>query len=66
MTSTLVINLAYIGALLIEKGILFRGGLTIGNIIHNENGTVFGQALIDAYQLETKSAKYPRIVLSTN
>lgn len=64
MTSTLVANLAYIGAILIEKGILFRGGLTIGNIIHNDNGTVFGQALIDAYQLETKSAKYPRIVLS--
>lgn len=64
MTSTLVANLAYIGALLVEKGILFRGGLTIGNIIHNDNGTVFGQALIDAYQLETKSAKYPRIVLS--
>lgn len=64
MTSTLVVNLAYIGALLIEKGILFRGGLTIGNIIHNDNGTVFGQALIDAYYLETKSAKYPRIVLS--
>lgn len=64
MTSTLVVNLAYIGALLIEKGILFRGGLTIGNIIHNDNGTVFGQSLIDAYYLETKSAKYPRIVLS--
>lgn len=64
MTSTLVVNLAYIGAILIEKGILFRGGLTIGNILHNDNGTVFGQALIDAYQLETKSAKYPRIVLS--
>lgn len=64
MTSTLVVNLAYIGAILMEKGILFRGGLTIGNIIHNENGTVFGQGLIDAYLLETKSAKYPRIILS--
>lgn len=64
MTSTLIVNLAYIGALLIEKGILFRGGLTIGNIIHDDNGTVFGQALIEAYQLETKSAKYPRVVLS--
>lgn len=64
MTSTLVVNLAYIGAVLIEKGILFRGGLTIGNIIHNENGIVFGQGLIDAYMLETKNAKYPRIVLS--
>lgn len=64
LTSTLIANLAYIGAVLIERGIIFRGGLTIGNIIHNENGTVFGQGLIDAYQLETKSAKYPRIVLS--
>jgi hypothetical protein len=64
MTSTLIVNLSYIGALLIEKGILFRGGLTIGSIIHNDNGTVFGQALIEAYQLESKNAKYPRIVLS--
>ncbi len=64
MASTLIANLAYIGTVLLEKGILFRGGLTIGNIIHNDNGTVFGQGLIDAYMLENKSAKYPRIILS--
>lgn len=64
MTSTLTANLAFIGSILMEKGILFRGGLTIGNIIHKNNGTVFGQGLIEAYFLETKSAKYPRIVLS--
>lgn len=64
MTSTLIANLAYIGAILIEQGILFRGGLTIGDIIHNEFGTVFGQGLIEAYLLESKSAKYPRIILS--
>ena len=64
MTSTLIVNLANIGAILFEQGILFRGGLTIGNIIHNENGTVFGQGLIDAYKLESSSAKYPRIILS--
>lgn len=64
MASTLIVNLAYIGAILIEKGILFRGGITIGNIFHKENGTVFGQGLIDAYMLESKSAKYPRIILS--
>ncbi|WP_313578561.1 hypothetical protein [Chishuiella sp.] len=64
MISTLVSNLSYIGANLFEKGISFRGAITIGNIIHEENGIVFGQALIDAYQLETKSAKYPRIILS--
>jgi hypothetical protein len=64
MTSTLIVNLAYIGSILLEKGILFRGGLTVGNVIHNENGTVFGQGLIDAYKLESSSAKYPRIILS--
>jgi hypothetical protein len=64
MTSTLVANLAFIGANLMEQGILFRGGLTIGNIFHNNNGIVFGQALIDAFELEQKHAKYPRIILS--
>jgi hypothetical protein len=64
MASTLIVNLAYLGTVLLEKGILLRGGLTIGNIIHIDNGTVFGQGLIDAFMLETRSAKYPRIVLS--
>lgn len=64
MTSTLITHLAYIGAVLFEKGILFRGGLTVGNLIHKENGIVFGQGLIDAYKLEINSAKYPRIILS--
>jgi hypothetical protein len=64
VASTLIVNLANIGAILFEQGILFRGGLTIGNIIHNEQGTVFGQGLIDAYKLESNNAKYPRIILS--
>ena len=64
VASTLIVNLAYIGAILFEQGILFRGGLTIGNIIHDEHGTVFGQGLIDAYKLESNNSKYPRIILS--
>ena len=64
MTSTLIANIAYIGAILLEEGVLLRGGLTIGNIVHNENGTVFGQGLIDAYELERNCAKFPRIVFS--
>ena len=64
MASTLIVNLAYIGAVLLEKGILFRGGLTLGNILHSDNGTVFGQGLIDAYFLESNNAKFPRIILS--
>lgn len=64
LASTLIANLAYIGAHLITEGILIRGGITYGKLIHLDNGIILGQALIDAYQLETNSAKYPRILLS--
>lgn len=63
-TSTLITNLSLIGAKLMTEGILFRGAITIGNIIHKDNGIVMGQGLIDAYQLESSVAKNPRIVLS--
>jgi hypothetical protein len=62
--STLIANLSFIGAKLIKSGILVRGGLTFGNLLHTDDGIVLGQALIDAYQLEKKSAKFPRIILS--
>lgn len=64
MTSTLIVNLAYIGAVLLEQGILIRGAITIGELIHDDNGTVFGQGLIDSYQLENNYSKYPRVILS--
>ena len=64
IASTLISNLAYIGAKLLSEGILIRGGLTIGKLIHNNNGVIMGQGLIDAYELENRIAKYPRIILS--
>lgn len=62
--STLVANLSFVGSKLMTDGILIRGAITIGNIIHTDTGVVFGQGLIDAYYLETRSAKYPRIIIS--
>jgi len=62
--STLIANLAYIGSYLLTEGILIRGGITTGNLIHLEDGVVFGQGLIDAYRLENSLAIFPRIVLS--
>lgn len=41
---------------------LIRGGVAIGNLVHDENGPVFGQALVDAYNLECEKARYPRIL----
>lgn len=46
----------------LEEGVLTRGGLTIGDIYHNEN-VVFGPALNRAYELESELAKYPRIII---
>ncbi|MFM2018777.1 MAG: hypothetical protein RL007_2433 [Bacteroidota bacterium] len=64
ITSTLIANLSYIGAQLMTEGILLRGGITVGKLIHLDNGIIMGQGLIDAYQLESNSAKYPRILIS--
>jgi hypothetical protein len=64
IVSTLIANLSYIGAKLMTEGILLRGGITIGKLIHQNNGILMGQALIDAYQLESNSAKFPRILIS--
>lgn len=45
------------------KGFFVRGGWAVGNLFMNRN-TVFGAALLDAYDLESQVAKAPRIVLS--
>lgn len=47
---------------LLHQGFLLRGGITIGDIYHR--GTmVFGPAFLKAYELESHSAIYPRIIL---
>ena len=43
-------------------GLLVRGGITIGNL-HHESGVVFGKGLVEAFELESKVAIYPRIVV---
>jgi hypothetical protein len=47
---------------LVSKGILCRGAISIGKLIHDKN-TIFGPALVDAYLTESKAAMYPRIIL---
>jgi hypothetical protein len=44
-------------------GVLIRGGFSFGQLYH-ENGVVFGEAMVDAYQLESKHAIYPRVLVS--
>ena len=47
---------------LINNGILLRGGIVQGKIIHNSE-MILGPAMISAYDLESKSALYPRITI---
>lgn len=57
----------YIGRLIYklwnEFKILIRGAITTGNLVHNENGALFGPAMVVAYDLETNLANYPRIII---
>ena len=43
---------------------LVRGGVTIGKL-HHSGGVVFGEAMVDAYRLESRVAIYPRVVVSS-
>lgn len=49
----------------LAQGVLTRGGLAIGSLIH-QNGILLGPAMIEAYDLESQIAVYPRIVVSKN
>ena len=47
---------------LLMKDILLRGGIVYGKLVHTEN-LIIGPALVNAHNLESKSALYPRIVI---
>jgi hypothetical protein len=46
-----------------QKGLFLRGGLTYGPVCMSEE-IIFGSPLIECYQLESKAAVVPRVVLS--
>ncbi|MEN6325276.1 MAG: hypothetical protein ABFD18_03570 [Syntrophomonas sp.] len=47
---------------LVAMGLLLRGGVTMGDVFHN-GGVVVGPAMIKAYEMESKIAIYPRIIV---
>jgi hypothetical protein len=47
----------------LNMSILLRGGISYGPLYHSE-GVVFGEAMVDAYHLESQVANFPRIVVS--
>lgn len=58
----LLLEVADIQLTMMEKGILMRGGITYGKLVH-QGKVVFGPAMIEAYELETTAAIYPRVVV---
>ena len=43
---------------LVERGFLLRGALTVGDMLHTAKHVV-GPAMVEAYELESKVAKFP-------
>lgn len=54
---------SYLTWKLLNKGVLSRGGIAVGTL-HHKNGIIYGPALVEAYQLESQVAIYPRIVIA--
>lgn len=53
---------AFIQAIALRQGIFLRGAITHGDFFIS-NTFVYGQALVDAYKMESERAKYPRIII---
>ena len=45
-------------------GMMLRGGIALGKLIHEEGGALFGPAMNEAYYIESELAKYPRVLIS--
>ena len=62
---TVVFYVAFIQAELARHGYLIRGAITVGDLYIDED-MVFGPALIEAYDAESKLAIFPRVILCKN
>lgn len=60
--SILVMRVIQISHILLSKGYLIRGGISVGNVWHTDSNIV-GAAYQEAYQIETET-KVPRVELS--
>lgn len=58
----ILIDLIHLQLNLLQQGILVRGGIAKGKVRHVKE-MVFGPAMISAYELESKYAVYPRIIV---
>ena len=57
-----LLEIMWIQINLVMHGILCRGGIVRGKLIHTDK-YLFGPAMVKAYILESKAALYPRVIL---
>ena len=58
----MMMDIIYLSIDLAFLGVFFRGAIARGGLYHDDN-MCFGPALIEAYELESKNAIYPRVIL---
>lgn len=58
----ILMDLVHICLDLISTGLFVRGGVTVGYLIH-DNTKYYGPAYMEAYNLESQYAIYPRIII---
>ncbi|MDD4169268.1 MAG: hypothetical protein PHD36_03250 [Desulfotomaculaceae bacterium] len=61
----LLVDVMLLQAHLAFLGFMLRGGIAFGKVFHSGN-IAFGPALVRAYELESKTAIYPRVILEKN
>ena len=61
---SLIYACGWIQAELFQLGILTRGGISSGLMVHKDN-IMYGEGLLKSYDLETKCAIYPRILIDS-
>lgn len=49
-----------------SHGLLLRGGVTLGHLIHIQGGPMFGPAMNRAYKLESEHAVHPRFLIDVH
>lgn len=61
-----ILDMGYMQIELLKYNILLRGGISIGDIYFNDDeNIIFGNALIRAHDLESKVARFSRIILDS-
>ncbi len=57
-----LLDIMWVQVNLVLRGILCRGAVARGNLVHTPK-VLFGPGMVHAYELESKAALYPRVIL---